>query len=166
MSAEQKEINLLVTLDCNYLYQLNVMLTSLLDSEPEGCFRVFLLSRGIEEEKLALTRRVLAGRGELCPITIREDQLEGAPTTDRYPLEIYYREPDRVLDLDPDLVVNHSIRHLYDLPMGTELFAAASHIGNVLHLVNELRLDMDEDSPYINSGVMLMNLEQLRQEQD
>ena len=78
MSAEQKEINLLVTLDCNYLYQLNVMLTSLLDSEPEGCFRVFLLSRGIEEEKLALTRRVLAGRGELCPITVREDQLEGA----------------------------------------------------------------------------------------
>lgn len=175
MSAEQKEINLLVTLDCNYLYQLNVMLTSLLDSEPEGCFRVFLLSRGIEEEKLALTRRVLAGRGELCPITIREEQLEGAPTTDRYPLEIYYRifaakylpqELDRVLYLDPDLVVNHSIRHLYDLPMGTELFAAASHIGNVLHLVNELRLDMDEDSPYINSGVMLMNLERLRQEQD
>ena len=163
MSAEQKEINLLVTLDCNYLYQLNVMLTSLLDSEPEGCFRVFLLSRGIEEEKLALTRRVLAGRGELCPITIREEQLEGAPTTDRYPLEIYYRifaakylprELDRVLYLDPDLVVNHSIRHLYDLPMGKELFAAASHIGNVLHLVNELRLDMDEDSPYITPELM------------
>ena len=29
-----------------------------------------------------------------------------------------------MLYLDPDLVVNHSIRHLYDLPMGTELFAA------------------------------------------
>lgn len=175
MSTEQKEIDLLVTLDCNYLYQLNVMLTSLLRCQTEDRFRVFLLSRGMEEEQLTLTRRVLEGRGELCPITIREEQLEGAPTTDRYPLEIYYRifaakylpqDLDRVLYLDPDLVVNQSIRHLYDLPMGTELFAAASHIGNVLHRVNELRLDMDEDSPYINSGVMVMNLRQLRQEQD
>lgn len=35
-----------------------------------------------------------------------------------------------------------------------------------LHRFNELRLDMDEDSPYINSGVMLMNLQALRAEQD
>ena len=31
--------------------------------------------------------------------------------------------------------------------------------------MNELRLDMDERSPYINSGVLLMNLAQLRAEQ-
>ena len=113
--------------------------------------------------------------GGSCAITIREEQLQDAPTTDRYPLEIYYRifaakylpqELDRVLYLDPDLVINQSIRHLYRLPMGTAFFAAASHIGNLLHIVNELRLDMDETSPYINSGVMLMNLRQLRQEQD
>ena len=173
MSAEA--LNILVTLDCNYLYQLNVMLTSLLERE-EGFVRVFLLSRGeMTDEQLAKTRLVLAGRGELCPITVREEQLQGAPTTDRYPLEIYYRifaakylpqELDRVLYLDPDLVINQSIRHLYRLPMGTAFFAAASHIGNLLHIVNEFRLDMDETSPYINSGVMLMNLRQLRQEQD
>lgn len=171
-----EDLNILVTLDSNYLHQLNVMLTSLLDSEPEGYVRVFLLSRGeMTEEQLANTRRVLAGRGGLCPITIREEQLQGAPTTDRYPLEIYYRifaakylprELDRVLYLDPDLVINQSIRYLYRLPMGTAFFAAASHIGNLLHMVNELRLDMDETSPYINSGVMLMNLRQLRREQD
>ena len=42
--------------------------------------------------------------------------------------------------------------------MGTAFFAAATHIRGFLHRFNELRLDMDEDSPYINSGVMLMNL--------
>ena len=50
--------------------------------------------------------------------------------------------------------------------MGTAFFAAASHIRGFLHRFNELRLDMDEDSPYINSGVMLMNLPALRAEQD
>lgn len=35
-----------------------------------------------------------------------------------------------------------------------------------MHKVNEIRLDMDEESPYINSGVMLMNLKRLREEQN
>jgi len=45
-------------------------------------------------------------------------------------------------------------------------FAAASHTGPLMRKINEIRLDMDEESPYINSGVMLMNLEILRKEQD
>ena len=49
--------------------------------------------------------------------------------------------------------------------MQDAFFAAASHIKKLMHKVNELRLDMDEDSPYINSGVMLMNLHKLRLEQ-
>ena len=32
--------------------------------------------------------------------------------------------------------------------------------------VNEKRRDMDESDPYINSGVMLMNLRKLRAEQN
>ena len=35
-----------------------------------------------------------------------------------------------------------------------------------MHKFNEVRLDMDEDSPYVNSGVMLMNLKRLRKEQN
>lgn len=50
--------------------------------------------------------------------------------------------------------------------MNTAYFAAASHIRMLLHRFNELRLDMGEDSPYINSGVMLMYLQTLRAEQD
>lgn len=73
---------------------------------------------------------------------------------------------DRVLYLDPDLIVNGSLKELYDLPMEEYYFAAASHTGPIIRKVNGLRLDMDDDSPYINSGVMLMNLELLREEQD
>ena len=67
--------------------------------------------------------------------------------------------------LDPDVVVNGPVRPLYETPMGDCLFAAASHVRELFRRVNELRLDMDERSPYINSGVMLMNLSRLRAEQ-
>lgn len=70
-----------------------------------------------------------------------------------------------IIYLDPDLVVNQSLRELYEMDMRDYYFAAASHTGPVLRKLNEVRLDMEEESPYINSGVMLMNLQLLRREQ-
>ena len=52
------------------------------------------------------------------------------------------------------------------MPIDDYYFAAASHTGPFLRKFNEIRLDMDEESPYINSGVMLMNLKRLREEQN
>lgn len=168
-------MNILVTLDEHYIPQLNVMLYSLLCANPECRFDVYLLHTAIPEVALQSTRRLLHGQGQLFPIQVRDLGLDNAPTTDRYPQEIYYRifaarflpdTLDRVLYLDPDIIVNGSIASLYDLPMRDYYFAAASHTGRILQMVNSLRLDAGEDSPYINSGVMLMNLELLRQEQD
>ena len=152
-------MNLLMTLDRNYVPQLNVMLFSALHYE------------GLSEADVAGTRVLLGQRGELHLIRVNEDGLADAPTSDRYPKAIYYRifaakylpdTLDRVLYLDPDIVVRQSLRELYEMPMGTAFFAAATHIRGFLHRFNELRLDMDD----INSGVMLMNLQALRAEQD
>lgn len=159
-----KQMNLLVTLDENYIPHLNVMLFSLLDSNPESYVNVYLLHSSIPASAVVETKRLFGNRGQLICIQAKDIGLEGAPTTSRYPQEIYYRifaakylpqNLDRVLYLDPDLIVNGSLAELYDLPMDDYYFAAASHVGPVLQKVNELRLDMDEDSPYINSGVML-----------
>ncbi|MDY5940328.1 MAG: glycosyltransferase family 8 protein [Eubacteriales bacterium] len=177
MSTEEEKqgsIRILATLDRNYIPYFNVMLFSLLESNPEEFFEVYLLHDSLCPSDMTDSIRILGDRGVLRLVGIREEELSEAPTTDRYPKEIYYRifaakylpeTLDRILYLDPDLIVNKSIRELYDMPMGTAFFAAASHIGNILHRFNELRLDMDEDMPYINSGVMLINLRQLRKEQ-
>ena len=168
-------VNILVTLNEAYIPCLNVMLTSLLSSNPCGCFHVYLLHTAVREEALAGTRRILAGRGALTAVRAEPRGLENAPTTSRYPKEIYYRifaarylpdTLDRVLYLDPDLVVNRPLDALYTMPMGDALFAAASHVRGLMQKMNELRLDMDESSPYINSGVLLMNLACLRREQN
>lgn len=168
-------ICILATLDKNYIPYFNVMLSSLLDKNEGETFRVFLMNSSIAQDDLRLSQRLLCGRGELVSVKIAEDEFDGAPTSDRYPKEMYYRifaskylpgDVDRVLYLDPDIVVNGSIRELYDMPMGENYFAAATHIRAFLKKFNELRLDMDDDSPYINSGVMLMNLGLLRREQD
>lgn len=170
-----ESVNLLVTLDENYLTQLGVMLFSLIRSNPDCALNVYLLHSSIPENALLPTEKLLSGHGRLFPIQVRDLDLEQAPTTARYPKEIYYRifaarylpaTLDRVLYLDPDLIVNGSIPPLYCTPMEGYYFAAATHIRAFFHKVNSMRLDMDDDSPYINSGVMLMNLELLRKEQN
>ena len=169
-------MNLLVTLDRNYVPQLNVMLFSALQSDPAAFFDVYILhDEGLSASDLTATRALLGQRGGLHLIRVDESGLTDAPTSDRYPKAIYYRifaakylphTLDRVLYLDPDLIVRKSLRTLYELPMDAAFFAAASHIRAFLHRFNELRLGMGEDDLYINSGVMLMNLEALRAKQD
>ena len=171
-------INILVTLDENYIPYLNVMLSTLIRSNPGCVFHVYLLHSSISKQALKATEKMLFKAGG-CLIPIKADYLalDEAPTTSRYPQEIYYRifaarylpeTLDRVLYLDPDLVLNGSILPLYQTSMEEYYYAAASHIDGLglLHKFNELRLDMDDNSPYINSGVLLMNLSLLRKEQD
>ena len=176
--APTDPINILVTLDENYIPYLNVMLSTLIRFNKGCVFHVYLLHTEISAKALEGTEQMLSGAGgRLIPIKADNLALDEAPTTSRYPKEIYYRifaarylpsTLDRVLYLDPDLVINGSILPLYRLDMEEYYYAAASHIDRLglLHKFNELRLDMDDDSPYINSGVLLMNLSLLRKEQD
>lgn len=120
--TEKAKINILVTLDENYLHHLNVMLFSLLHSNPDCDFDVYLLHAAIGEEALTQTRSLLAPSGRLISVQAADLELGDAPTTARYPREIYYRifaarylpqSLDRILYLDPDIIVNGSIRELY-----------------------------------------------------
>lgn len=175
IQTKRQHINILVTLNEKYVPYLNVMLTSLVNSNPDCRFKVYLLHSSIPESALAQTKQILSADGVLIPVQIDKIDLEYAPTTSRYPQEIYYRifaahllpkSVNRILYLDPDIVVNGAIRKLYNMSMEEYYFAAASHTGGFMHKVNEIRLDMDEESPYINSGVMLINLKRLREEQN
>lgn len=169
----KERINILVTLDENYIPYLNVMLASLLHSNRDCKFDVYLLHSSIPDSAMNETRELL-GESELIPVKAKDIGLDNAPTSSRYPQEIYYRifaakylpdTLDRILYLDPDIIVNGSLKSLYSLPIDEYYFAAASHTGDFMRKVNEIRLDMDIDAPYINSGVMLMNLKRLRAEQ-
>lgn len=170
-------MNILVTLDKGYLKVLSVMLKSLLISHPEVYFDVYIMHSSLEKEDFDYLKGRLndSRRMELKSIKADCRMLKDAPVTDRYPKEMYYRifaadflppTVDRVLYLDPDLVVLKNLEELYHMDMEDSFYAAASHVGRLLTNINALRLQMDEDAPYINSGVMLMNIRLLRRRQD
>ena len=165
--------HILVTLDRNYLKVLSVMLYSLSQSDPEGVYTVYVVNNTLTEEDFASLSALLP-RTELVNVRVPEDLLQNAPVSDRYPTEMYYRlfaarylpqQLERILYLDPDLVVLHSLRSLCQIDFDGKLFAAASHIeSRTFRELNRRRLHLSEHAKYLNSGVMMMNLALLRKE--
>lgn len=169
------QMNLLVTLNAGYLKPLTIMLQSAIESNPDTHFSVYILHKSLKESDFSrVIKAISSDRLSLFPIEVEDSTLAKAPTSHRYPTEMYYRlfasqylpsTLDRILYLDPDLIVINSLKSFYELPMDNHYYAACSHIlFRGMQKFNELRLNMEKDTPYINSGVLLMNLRLLREE--
>lgn len=167
-------MNILITLDENYFPRLRVLLTSLKMNDPGEHFDIYLLYSGLSERMLRAVERWYRAAGyEFHPIRMDGDLFENAPVSSRYPTEMYYRllasrllpqELNRIIYLDPDILVINPLRPLWETNMSGWLFGAAAHTGKteLANDVNRLRLGVEHD--YYNSGVLLMDLELGREE--
>lgn len=173
------KMNILLTFNAGYIQQTIVMLKSLLHANPKDSFDVYVMNTELSKDHFteieqAITHLNYGNRLRIFDVKINVDTLKDAPITKRYPKEMYFRifaahflpkDLDRVLYLDPDLVIINSIKGLYNMNLEDHFFIAASHVRKSLETINALRLRMEEPGPYINSGVMLINLCALREEQ-
>lgn len=167
-------MNLLVTIDHNYFYQLQVMLTSLKINNPGENFSLYMFHKDVEYDALKLVKRWCDNsKYDFFPIEMDGDLFRNAPVSSRYPVEMYYRllaahilpdYVDKILYLDPDILVINPIYDLWNLDISDYLFAAAAHTGKteLANNVNRARLGVEHD--YYNSGVLLMNLKRGRKE--
>ena len=163
----------------NILYSTNkkavpYLLTSLRSLSKNGGdaeYNVFILHSELTEEKQAAIACAVAENIRLTFVVVPTDIFLRFPTTKRYPTEIYYRlaaplllpkELDRILYLDTDTVVINSLKTLYDLPLGDDYLAASTNARELLTTFNRLRLGVKKKNPYVNTGVLLMNLPALR----
>lgn len=168
-------MNILVTVDENYLSPLTVMLKSLAANNADKPIDVYVMSRSVTNEQIEKVRESLAEPGmQFSLIRVEHSLADQAPTSSRYPLEIYDRlfaasylpaSLHRILYLDPDVIVMRPLKQLWELPMGDQMYAAASHVGKIGNALNSARVNAEEIVPYINTGVLLMNLDILRAEQ-
>lgn len=169
-------MNILVTLNSNYLKALKVMLKSLFINHPDEAFRIYLMHSSITEEELAdLQTYIVANGHELFVITLQKDHFHDAPIVKHYSKEMYYRllaykflpsDLKKILYLDPDILIINNIRKLYDLDLTGYLYAAAYHDRISVTEINKLRLRPYDIEAYYNTGVLLMNLSLQREKID
>jgi len=171
--VDEIRYNILVTLDRGYLKPLSVMLKSLMLNNLNVLVDVYVLHQTLSIEDIHSVRiAVDEMRMTLHSILINDDRLSSFPTSKRFPKEMYFRLfcanylpnfLDRVLYLDPDIIIKNSLIELYNLPFDQFYFMACSHVFKEGQALNGLRLKIDKETPYFNSGVILMNLNLMRQ---
>lgn len=167
-------MELLVTVDKNYIPPLQVMLTSLYMNNPGKKVELYLLHSRLQEKELEPLEKQCGRLGyKFFPVKIEDSWFSQAPVTKQYPREMYYRllapcflpqKLHRILYLDPDILVINSLKPLWETDMKGRLFAAAAHTGktNLANNINQVRLGTTHK--YFNSGVLLINLDQGRKE--
>lgn len=66
---------------------------------------------------------------------------------------------ERILYLDPDILIINQIKNLYETDITDYLYGAAFHDKISIKEINRLRLIPYDIDDYYNSGVLLMNLD-------
>lgn len=170
-------MNLLFAIDDNFVQQLETVLLSIHLNTKSQEFNIYVLQkkRLAKEAELAAFCKQL--KMTYHPVMVKQSLFENAPVTDRYPITIYYRllahqmlpqDLHKILYLDADILCINDLSPLYNTALGNNLFASAIHasLTNTTDVINKIRLQNFGADGYYNSGVLLMNLDLMRQEVD
>lgn len=171
-------MNILCTASEQYTIYMLAMLRSLF-RHNQCDITIYLLYSRVSDATLERARNVIEGNGStFVPIDVGEDVFDDAPINLYFTKEMYYRllaskklpeDVDRVLYMDPDTLVRGSIEEFYNLPFDGNMIIAMPDPPQLYNpkihdnRPHHIRLDLPEDFVYINSGVILMNLKLMRE---
>ena len=160
-------MNIVITVDDNYIRPALVMLESLFEhNNPDN--HIYLLHSNVCDENL---KRLAAhiGRlgGRFSDIRVPAELFEGAAVTKYFTKEMYYRlliprllpDEERALYLDPDIIIFRSIEEFYRSDFdGSLMIAVPDYLGDVYYPERKKNLGLESRYKYINSGVILFNI--------
>lgn len=171
-NREGNTINLLFAVNSGFVPLLLSCLRSVVKNGGAAHYDAYILHGDLEQAQQEAISRESGSCVDCHFLDVNPALFQGFPETDRYPQEIYYRMAaplllptslDRILYLDVDTVVINPLQALYDTDFQGAYLAACSHVRKFLTECNRFRLGAKGDVPYINTGVMLLNLPLLRE---
>lgn len=168
-------INVLISVNSDYLDTAELMLHSLRKYNGEDV-TVYLINRSLNCAEIKSFKKYLQEklRMDFVVIDVESTAFDLLPMRImRFSIEVYYRviaqfllpeKLDRVLWLDADIIICGSIRDFYFQNFDGALLAACPDVNcedsDILQIKDSLGLP--EKHTYFNSGVLLLNLEALR----
>lgn len=170
---EKNRINILCTPDDNYIPYCGIMLTSLFENNRDININLYVISCQLSEEnqkKIRLLCNKYCARLHFIPVS--NDFFKNCPIreNDHVSIAAYYRliapsilphDLDKILYFDCDTIINASIFNLYNEDLTNYAIGAVKDEAFYCDSKYE-RLCYDKTYSYINSGVVLFNLDYWR----
>lgn len=171
-----KKINILCATDDNYVPYCGIMLTSLFENNKDVNIDVYLMTAGLNDKNrldfISLSEKYGVN---IHIVKVDDDALKNCPIRlgDHVSLVTYYRllapillpnTVDRILYLDCDMIVNSSIKALYNEDIDNCAYGAV--LDEAFQDIEKYeRLEYQREKLYCNAGMMLINLAYWRKNQ-
>lgn len=167
-------MNILISSDINYLDKYITMLHSLRRNTQET-LRVYFLNYRVEEKDINNFKNILLHNDIFVEIIdVKSIEFGNYPIAHHLSIETYFRilaqfilpdTVDRVLWLDADIVVLKDISDFYYQDFNNKKYVVVEEKVNNTEYGRQIKrkLGLPDGYKYFNAGVMLMNLELLRQ---
>ena len=167
-------MNILVSLDSNYIHPLCVMFNSLAKTNAGNSFDIYVAYSSLTEDDFSQMQRALGDLdARIHRVYVEDEIFSGAPVLDRLSKATYYRlligdilpeSVDRLLYLDPDIVINKDLTPFYNLDLQGNVLAGGTHLYGIIELGNLSRLLINPFNKhhYINAGILLIDLDKWR----
>lgn len=162
------DINVCLACDDNYAKYAGVVIASALDNaKPDENLRFYILDGGITDEKKSEILSLKSIKDcKIEFVSIDESMFEDYKkvATHKYiSIATYYRlrlatllpEVERIIYFDCDMVVNSSLKELFETELGENVIAGVRDI-------NKRRVR--ENPSYINAGMVLFDLKKIREQ--
>jgi len=163
-------MNILTAINENWVVPARALIASIKDSNRKSNINIYILYLELSSSAI---KQLISDETQLCKIILIKVKdadiihINGAMT------EMYLRlfasiilpqEIDRIMWIDADIVVTKPLQEFYEQPMNDYYYIASSEVGNLSGKRNTRlkNLHLPEDFPYINSGVMMINLQEIR----
>ena len=130
---------------------------------------VFLIYQNLSNDSINKFKDFMKEIGTLTLIKY-EDDIDLPINIKHISIETYFRlfapylidkNVDRILYLDCDLIINKSIDGFYNIDIEDNIIAGVINFDSDSCLYND-RLNLPHDNPYINAGVLLIDLKKYR----
>lgn len=171
--------NIVIVANEGYVQHAGVMLCSLFETNKTKRFGVYLLTDGISATSSTMLKELCENYNSRLIVKLPEEDLGSVLGVNLKDLPVgqwntmmYYklfiptvlpREIDRCLFLDVDIIINDDISELYNWRLGEAVIAAAEDMPDCVEI--KRRIGLSQEDKYINSGVMVCDLEKWREEE-
>lgn len=168
-------MNILVAFNDGYTLPTKIMLKSVIANNNEG-INIFCLYDQLSKESIESIQQLSDNNKVLVSLVhVDKELFKYAPVHHHFSKESYFRlfahrfideKVDRILWLDGDVIVNDSLHDFYTQDFEEKLFVAVEDMVLGKNEKKHTTLQIPIDIPYINSGVLLMNLTEMRRKLD
>lgn len=174
-----RDMNIAIAFNEKYIRYAYVLMTSIFENNKDESVNVYMMCSEIDADKLVVFDELKEKYNQkVTLLEVTEEVLpKNLPSNEQWTRETYFRlalpellpeSVDRILYLDIDIIVNGSLKELYDADFSGKMLCVCKDItaeNGMCQMQQELfsEIGKKEQFVYFNAGVMLINIAKMRQ---